>query len=120
MRIILLLLVLLTATVVLAQDQAATQAPELEKLSGKELYKLSCKHCHGAKAAAGEVSPMSLIQDQWNEFFAKGYLATHEALIDSTRGNLPVPQLITPPMLDKIKKFCVDGAADSEHPMTCG
>jgi hypothetical protein len=116
MRIFALLLLLVAA----AACYAGEPASDLEKLSGKELYKLSCKHCHGAKAPAGEVAPMSLIQDQWNEFFAKGYLATHEAVIDSTRGNLPVPQLITPPMLEKIKKFCVDGAADSEHPMTCG
>jgi hypothetical protein len=116
MRVVVLALLLVTAAVAGAQDQAT----DLEKLSGKELFKLNCKHCHGAKAPAGEVSPMALIQDQWNEFFAKSYLATHEAVIDSTRGQLPVPKLITPSMLEKIQKFCVDGAADSEHPMTCG
>lgn len=92
---------------------------ELEKLSGKDLYKASCKPCHGVKSKAGEYKPLTLIQEQWERFFDEKYLTSHKTVVDSTRG-ATVTDWITPKMLEKIRKFAVDGAADSEHPMTCG
>jgi cytochrome c553 len=96
-----------------------TQA-EMEKLSGKDLYRASCKRCHGKDSKAGEYTPMSLIQEQWERFFDEKYLETHKAVADSTHEARPVTEWITPKMLEKIRKFAIDGAADSEHPMTCG
>jgi cytochrome c5 len=93
--------------------------PELEKLSGKDLYRATCKPCHGLNSKAGEYKPLTLIQEQWDKFFDEKYLETHKAVVDSTR-NAKVTEWITPKMLEKIHKFAVDGAADSEHPMTCG
>jgi hypothetical protein len=39
--------------------------------------------------------------------------------VDEKHGG-KVPDVITPEMLKKIKKFAVDHAADSESPATCG
>lgn len=109
------------AVLLFAAMAFAADAPQdLEKKSGKELFKISCKHCHIAEAPAGEYTPMTLIQEQWETFFSEKYVETHQAVIDSTRGAKPVTDLITPTMLEKIRKFAIDGAADSEHPMTCG
>lgn len=101
------------------EKQAPPSVQELEKLSGKDLYKATCKPCHGPKSKAGEYKPLTLIQEQWDRFFDVKYLETHKAVMDSTRG-ATVTDWITPKMLEKIRKFAVDGAADSEHPMTCG
>ncbi len=111
----------LVSVIALADEQATppTQT-DMEKMSGKELYKLNCKICHAADADAGEYTPMTYIQDQWETFFDETYVETHKAVVDSTYGEMPVIEWITPKMLEKIRKFAVDGAADSEHPMTCG
>jgi cytochrome c5 len=101
-----------------AQDTAA-QA-EIAKLSGKDLYKRNCKACHLADSPNGEYTPMTYIQEQWERFFDEQYVETHEAMVDSAFGGRKVIELITPEMLQKIRRFCIDGAADSEHPMTCG
>jgi len=116
---------------VMADEKAALPTPQdMEKMSGKELYKFSCKPCHGASSPAGEYTPMTLIQEQWEGFFDEKYIKTHAALTDSTQavppGDWITPELrerlrlITPKVLEKIRKFAIDGAADSEHPMTCG
>lgn len=104
---------LLLAGIALAEDKA----PE-EKLDGKALYKTMCKVCHGEDSDAGEYTPMFLIIEQWERFFDEDYAETHgeAAYEDGTK----VMEAITPAMLKEIRKFCIDGAADSEHPMTCG
>lgn len=102
---------------------AADGTPTAEKakpLDGKELYKNNCKVCHGAKAAAGEYTPMSLIQEQWEEFFAKTFAETHAGVAAPGGTDKKVTDAIDAPMLEAIRKFCVDHAADSEQPMTCG
>jgi cytochrome c5 len=113
----------------MADEKAALPTPEqVEKMSGKELYKLSCKPCHAPKSPAGEYTPMTLIQEQWDRFFDQTYDKVHAPLADTAK---PTPEWITPDMverfrlitpkaLEKIRKFAIDGAADSEHPMTCG
>ncbi len=42
------------------------------------------------------------------------------ALYNPHHGGAKVLEEITPEMLKLMKKFAVDHAADSEHPMTCG
>ncbi|MCL4819256.1 MAG: cytochrome c [Vicinamibacteria bacterium] len=86
--------------------------------SGQDLYKANCKTCHAAGSPHGEYTPMTLIQDQWERFFKEKYAAKHATatMPDGTK----VLDAITPEMLEKIKKFSIDHAADSEQPMTCG
>ncbi len=109
-------LVLLLACIVLADEKKA----EPEKLDGLDLYKANCKDCHGEDSDAGEYTPMFLIIEQWERFFDEDYLETHGGLTVSEDDTTKVVDTITPAMLKAIRKFCVDGAADSEHPMTCG
>jgi cytochrome c5 len=101
-----------------AVEQA--KAEDLSKLSGKELYKMFCKTCHGPDSAHGEYAPMTLIQEQWETFFAEDYLEIHKELADSTREGRKVIEIIDADMLKRIREFCHEGAADSEKPQTCG
>lgn len=87
---------------------------------GKVLYKEHCKMCHDAGSANGEYTPMDLIQDQWRRFFERKYVRTHKDVIDEKHGGKPVTETITPEQLELIEGFTIKGAADSEHPMTCG
>lgn len=91
-----------------------------KKPDGRALYKEYCKPCHTADSANGEFTPMTLIQDQWEEFFEEDYVASHKDVTDPHHGGAKVLEEITPEMLKLMKKFAVDHAADSEHPMTCG
>jgi len=109
-------LVLLLAGGVSADEKAA----EAKKLDGKALYKANCKGCHTEDSEAGEYAPMFLIVEQWERFFDEDYLDTHGDLTVSEDDTTKVVDTLTPAMLKAIRKFCVDGAADSEHPMTCG
>ncbi len=88
--------------------------------SGKELYREFCKPCHDADSEHGEYMPMSLIQDQWTRFFDEDYVETHEGVLDPNHDDKPVTEAISKEDLEKIRKFAIDGAADSENPMTCG
>ncbi|NWG00902.1 MAG: cytochrome c [Thermoanaerobaculaceae bacterium] len=87
---------------------------------GRELYKEYCKSCHGPNSPHGEVTPMSLIVEQWERFFAEKLEPSHRSVLDPKHDNRPVLEVITPEMLKKIKEFAIEHAADSEHPMTCG
>jgi len=91
-----------------------------KKNDGRALFKEHCRICHGPDSANGEYTPMTLIQDQWEEFFDDNYVDAHKNVVDAKHGNKKVTDVITPEMLKKIKKFAIDHAADSEHPMTCG
>lgn len=87
---------------------------------GRALYREYCKPCHKADSPNGEYTPMTLIQEQWERFFKEKYVPAHKSVADPDHGGKPVTEVITPEMLKKIRKFAVDHAADSEHPMTCG
>jgi cytochrome c5 len=107
-----------TAAAVLALTAGlAWSAAEPE---GKTLFREYCKPCHAPNSAAGEVTPMTLIQEQWERFFKEKLVPSHKDLVDQQHGGKKVLDVITPEMLEKIKKFSIDHAADSEHPMTCG
>lgn len=87
---------------------------------GRTLFKEYCKPCHLENSPNGEYTPMTLIQDQWERVFSEKLVPAHQNVVDPHHENKKVLDVITPEMLKKIKKFAVDHAADSEHPMTCG
>jgi cytochrome c553 len=117
---------LLAATVACATDapqaptDPAAQIAQIAAMDGKEIYRNVCKTCHGAEAEAGEYTPMSLIMEQWDEFFQDTFLKTHEALTCPSDKDTKLIEVLTKDALKKVQKFCVDHAADSEQPMTCG
>jgi hypothetical protein len=91
-----------------------------KELNGKELFIAHCKVCHGPDADAMEYTPMTYIMEQWEEFFDDLWTETHGELACPKDGQKKVTDMLDKDMLKKIKKFCVDHAADSEQPMTCG
>jgi mono/diheme cytochrome c family protein len=85
---------------------------------GKELYRSNCKVCHDKGSKNGTYTPMTLVQDQWKRFFSSKLTPSHkEVLLPDGRHVLDT---LTPEQLKSIQKFCVDHAADSEQPATCG
>ena len=86
--------------------------------SGKDLYKQNCKVCHEKDSLNGEYTPMSLTQDQWKAFFKNKLTAKHKDVV-LTREKKKLLEYLTTPQIEKIQKFCVDHAADSEQPQTC-
>jgi cytochrome c553 len=99
---------------------AEEEAKPLSELSGKDLYKAVCKQCHGKDAEAGEYTPMSLIQEQWEEFFDEILVDSHKDLTCPQDDSKKLLDVLNKDMLKKLRVFCVDHAADSEQPMTCG
>ncbi|MGQ9495111.1 MAG: c-type cytochrome [Thermoanaerobaculaceae bacterium] len=99
----------------LALSWAAEKTPE-----GKTLFREYCRPCHGADAANGEVTPMTLIQEQWERFFKEKLVPSHGQLKDPKGSGKKLLEVLTPELLEQIKKFAVDHAADTEQPMTCG
>ena len=96
-----------------------TWAKDKEK-DGQALYKEYCKPCHQAKSPNGEYTPMTLIEEQWERFFKDKLVSSHEKVTDPNHEGKKVLDLLTPEMLETLKKWVIDHAADSEHPMTCG
>ena len=105
---------------VLAIGLADIAVAKKKKADGKALYIELCKSCHLAGSDNGEYTPMTLIQDQWERFYDEKYEATHAEVLDPNHDNKPVTEVISEKDLEAIKKFTIKGAADSEHPMTCG
>jgi len=85
---------------------------------GKELYKQNCRVCHEKASPNGEYSPLTLIQDQWKNFFANKFQSTHQSAVLPGQ-NKKLLEALTPDQIKSIQKFCVDHAADSEQPQTC-
>jgi len=106
-----LFVVLVVAVSASAKDKAMT---------GKQLYKEYCKQCHLADSPDGEYTPMTLIQDQWTEFFDTQMIPAHENVTDPNHDNTSVLDLLTPEEMKTLREWTIDHAADSEHPMTCG
>lgn len=105
---------------VLAIGFADVAVAKKKKADGKALFVEYCKSCHAEGSDNGEYTPMTLIQDQWERFFDEKYEATHSEVLDPDNDNKPVTEVISEKDLEAIKKFTIKGAADSEHPMTCG
>ncbi len=117
-------LVALSASVVMAEEAAVPEevdhAAKLAKMDGKAIYKGLCKTCHGADADAGEYTPMSLIMEQWDDFFQDTFVETHKEVACPKDDTKMLTDILSKDILKKVQKFCVDHAADSEQPMTCG
>ncbi len=122
LMVILALMILATMVgAALAEDEQVTEAPkEIKKMDGKELFQTQCKVCHTEDSKAGEYTPMSLIMDQWDEFFDETFTETHKEVPALENKDKKVTDILDKDMIKKLRKFCVDHAADSEQPMTCG
>ena len=120
---VLLALMILTglAVTAFAEDEVAKETQkDPKKMDGKELYISYCKVCHTEDSDAGEYTPMSLIMDQWDEFYDETFAETHKEVACPKDEDKMVTDMIDKDMIKKLRKFCVDHAADSEQPMTCG
>ena len=107
--LIAVLVIALAAAVAWADDkkeEKKEEAQDIKKMSGKELYKAYCKHCHDADSPHGEYAPMTLIQEQWERFFDEDYVEIHKEIADSIRGGDKITESITEKMLEKIIEFC--------------
>ncbi len=89
-----------------------------QKESGKDLYRADCRICHDKESPNGEYSPMSFTQDQWKKFFDTKLATTHKDIVLAAK-SAKLLEVLTSEQLAKIKKYCVDHAADSEQPQTC-
>jgi hypothetical protein len=116
--LLVLLVAALVATAALAEDKEKVK--EAKKLTGKELYKGHCKPCHTEDSDGGEYTPMSLIEEQWEEFFDELWVESHGEVACPKDKTKKVTDMWDAEMLKAVRKFCVDHAADSEQPMTCG
>lgn len=109
------IVIALLLLVALATSPVAAKEP-----SGKVLYIDNCKPCHGPNSPDGEYSPLTLIQDQWERFFDKKLVKSHQDVMAPDREGKKLLEVLTEKELKKIRKFTIDHAADSENPMTCG
>ena len=121
--LVILAMVLLVAGTALAEEKADEKAGKeksIKDMSGKELFKNACKSCHDVDSDAGEYTPMTLISEQWEEFFDGDFVETHKEVACPSDKEAMVSDHFDKDMIKKIRKFCIDHAADSEQPMTCG
>jgi len=86
---------------------------------GKLLYRSNCKVCHDKGSPNGQYTPMTLTQDQWRKFYSSKLVSAHKNAIEPKSGK-KLLEVLTPAQLKAIQRFCVDHAADSEQPATCG
>ena len=63
---------------------------------------------------------MTLIQEQWDELFSGPWAEAHADVAAPGEEGRKLTDVIDAATLEAIRKFCVDHAADSEQPMTCG
>ena len=77
---------------------------------GKYLWKTNCKVCHVKGAEGGVLSPSTLTQKQWNDFFDNN---TKPVIMEKCK-KFPEKDL------KDIKQHMLDHAKDSDQPETCG
>jgi mono/diheme cytochrome c family protein len=106
--------------IALLASAAAVSAAAVDKASdGKSLYRNNCKACHDKGSKNGVYTPMTLTQDQWRKFYSSKLVPAHKSAVDQKSGK-KVLELLTPEQIKSIQRFCIDHAADSEQPATCG
>ena len=120
MRYAMSLFLVISLAMIASAAVADDEEKPLEKMDGKELFRAECRPCHLEDSDNDHYTPMTLIADQWDEFFEDYYLETHADQKSVTDEEKPLTDVLTDKLLKKIRKFCVDHAADSEQPMTCG
>jgi len=86
---------------------------------GKALYRNNCKVCHDKGSPNKQYTPMTLTQAQWRKFYGGKLAASHVNAIHPATGKKLLDSL-TPDQMKAIQRFCIDHAADSEAPATCG
>lgn len=118
LTLILVTLTLLAAATAFAEE--AQEKPDFAEMKGIELFRSLCKPCHMEDSDHGEYTPMSLIMEQWDEFFDGVFAETHKDVVCPKDETKKVADVFDKDMIKKLRKFCVDHAADSEQPMTCG
>jgi mono/diheme cytochrome c family protein len=101
---------LLAATAVSAGSNANAR-------KGKAYFKKNCRVCHdGNTAGAPALEPAELIIEQWERAFTKDDdVAECVPRVKEKTG----VELTEQDLID-IEAYLVQGAADSERPMTCG
>jgi len=90
---------------------AAPLAAEGSDTKGKYFFKKSCKSCHVAGQAGGEVTPLIKTQAQWKTYFAAGKHKKGAEKLDS---------VVKPEQVKDVQTFLVNHASDSPQPETCG
>ena len=103
----------------LATAAAVGVAAADKPTDGKSLYRNNCKTCHDKGSKNGVYTPMTLTQDQWRSFYSTKLVPAHKSAVDQKTGK-KVLELLTPEQIKAIQRFCIDHAADSEQPATCG
>ena len=109
--------VLAAITVSLLLPVSAVAETAVEE--GQRLYREHCRHCHDSGSEYGKYTPMTLIQAQWERFFKRKYERKHRKVMDEKFGGVAVTEAIDAETLDKIARFSIDHAADTDQPMTC-
>lgn len=108
-------LIYCVVVVSLAMAALAGEKPQ----DGKALFRNNCKVCHDKGSKNGVYTPMTLTQDQWRRFFTTKLATSHKSTIHP-QGGKKLFDLLTPEQIKSIQRFCIDHAADSEQPATCG
>lgn len=86
---------------------------------GKTLYRNNCKVCHDKGSKFRQYTPMTLTQEQWRRFFSTQLVSAHRTAVHPVTGKKLLQEL-SPAQMKAIQRFCIDHAADSEQPATCG
>ncbi len=97
----------------------AAAAANDKPLDGKVLYRTNCKVCHDKGSANKQYTPMTLTQDQWRKFYSAKLIPAHKTAVEPKSGK-KLMELLNPDQIKAIQRFCIDHAADSEQPATCG
>ena len=105
------------ALVALLAASVVSALPDSNPRRGKAYFKKNCRVCHdGNTADAPALEPAALITEQWERAFTREEDAAE--CIPRVKDKTGVE--LTEQDLADIEAYLIQGAADSEQPMTCG